>query len=57
MKAMAFQEENHKRYKVMVEKTTENISSFILGGINVPYCLKEDISTKLSKFLRMCGTI
>jgi hypothetical protein len=28
MKVMAFQGENHIRCKVMLEKTTENISSF-----------------------------
>jgi hypothetical protein len=57
-KTMAFQGENHIRYKIVIDnKTIEEATSFKYLYFNVSYCLKEDINIKPNKFQRMCGMI
>jgi hypothetical protein len=58
IRPIAFQGENHIKYKTVIDnKTIERLSSFKYLGFNASYILKEDINIKLNKFQRMCGTI
>jgi hypothetical protein len=57
-KTLAFQGKNHIICKLVIDnKTVEQVSSFKYLGFNVSYCRKEDTDIKLSKFLRICGTM
>ena len=55
---MGFQGKQHMRTKIVMSgKIIERVRDFNYLGCNISYCERKEVSNKVNKFQRMCGTI
>ena len=55
---MGFQGKEHMRTKIVMNgKIIEQVIDFNCLGSNISYCERKEVSNKINKSQRMCGTI